>query len=103
MNRYLWRAAAIACLLAVTACGWIGVEGDGETTAPKRQPVRAPVPASAIDPGPGVRLVTVQPGDTVFGLSGRYGATPRQMIALNNLRPPFDIQVGQRLRLPPPQ
>jgi murein DD-endopeptidase MepM/ murein hydrolase activator NlpD len=103
MNRYFWRAATIACLLALTACGWVSVVGDGTPPTPTRQRARAPVPAIAIDPGTGVRLVKVQPGDTVFGLSGRYGATPRQMIALNNLRPPFDIQVGQRLRLPPPQ
>ena len=96
-------AILLACTLA--ACGWVEVEPDGPPPPlpPQRQVAPPPAPATAIDPGVGLRQITVRRGDTVFGLSELYSATPRQMIALNNLRPPFDIQVGQRLFLPPNQ
>ena len=88
--------AALASALA--GCGWVKVDSERRSSVP---PPAAP--ASAISSGAGGRLLTVQPGDTVYGVSARYGVTPRQMIALNDLRPPYEIQVGQRLRLPPPQ
>ncbi|MEO1251224.1 MAG: peptidoglycan DD-metalloendopeptidase family protein [Pseudomonadota bacterium] len=46
------------------------------------------------------RMVTVGRGDTVYALSRRYGAEPAAIIAANNLRAPYHLSVGQRVRIP---
>jgi polysaccharide biosynthesis protein PslG len=43
----------------------------------------------------------VQAGDTLFRIAARNGTTVQQILALNNLRDPNSIIVGQRLQLPP--
>lgn len=93
---------ALGLVLVLSACGWVSVDTDKFASSP-------PPPGAGVNAGPvvravpGGRSVLVQPGDTVYGIANRYGATPRQMIALNNLRPPFEIQASQRLMLPPEQ
>lgn len=44
--------------------------------------------------------VTVLPGDTVYAISRRTGASPQSIIALNSLRPPYTLSVGQTVRVP---
>lgn len=46
---------------------------------------------------------TVAATDTVYNISKRYKIAMQDVIAVNNLRPPYMLRVGQRLRLPPPQ
>ena len=46
--------------------------------------------------------VTVHKGDTVYSLSRRYNVPIRSMIEVNNLKPPFILSKGARLRLPEP-
>lgn len=48
--------------------------------------------------GPGT--VTVQPGDTVYGLARRYGVAPTDIIALNGLYAPYKLSIGQLIALP---
>ncbi|MCB2113115.1 MAG: M23 family metallopeptidase [Parvularculaceae bacterium] len=56
-------------------------------------------PAPAMDEAlPG--QVTVLPGDTVYAISRRTGATPQSIIALNRLAPPYTLSVGQTIRVP---
>ncbi|MDA1132068.1 MAG: LysM domain-containing protein, partial [Proteobacteria bacterium] len=47
-------------------------------------------------------VVTVVEGDTLHDISRRYGVTLPDLVAENQLRPPYVIVPGQRLRLPPP-
>ena len=95
-------ATALTFVLLLSGCGWVSVDPDRSVSA--LPPAGAGVtPGSVVSAVPGGRSVLVQAGDSVFGIANRYGATPRQMIALNNLRPPFQIKVGQRLLLPPEQ
>lgn len=47
-------------------------------------------------------FVTVHKGDTVYSLSRRYNVPIRSMIEVNNLKPPFILSKGARLRLPEP-
>lgn len=47
--------------------------------------------------------VVVRKGDTVYAIGRRYGVSSRAIISANNLRPPFTLQIGQRLKLPVPQ
>lgn len=44
--------------------------------------------------------VTVQKGDTLYSISRRYDVPLREVIEVNNLRPPYALKIGQRLRLP---
>jgi len=46
------------------------------------------------------QIVTAQKGDTVYAIGRRYNADPKAIIAENNLRAPYHLSVGQRLRLP---
>lgn len=44
--------------------------------------------------------VTVLPGDTVYAIARRTGASPQAIIALNSMRPPYELSVGQTVRVP---
>ncbi len=46
--------------------------------------------------------VTVRKGDTLHAIAQRYGVPLRDLIDLNNLRPPYTLAAGQVLRLPSP-
>jgi len=51
--------------------------------------------------GAGNELInyTVQPGDTLYSISWRYGYDHRQVAAWNEIPPPYQIYVGQQIRL----
>lgn len=44
--------------------------------------------------------ILVQRGDTLNGLARRHNVPPQALIDANHLRPPYGLQVGQRLSLP---
>jgi murein DD-endopeptidase MepM/ murein hydrolase activator NlpD len=44
--------------------------------------------------------VTVLPGDTVYAIARRTGASPRAIITLNRLSPPYGLEVGEIIRVP---
>ncbi|WP_237051531.1 M23 family metallopeptidase [Magnetospirillum sp. ME-1] len=44
--------------------------------------------------------VTVYAGDTVYSIARRYSLAVRDLIELNNLQPPYQLQPGTVLRLP---
>ena len=44
---------------------------------------------------------TVASGDTLYGISKRYGYTIDQITGWNNLQPPYTLLVGEDLRLSP--
>ena len=46
--------------------------------------------------------VTVQPGDTVYGIARAHGLTPAELIAANGLAAPYTLALGQTLFLPRP-
>jgi murein DD-endopeptidase MepM/ murein hydrolase activator NlpD len=46
------------------------------------------------------RIVTARRGDTVYAIGRRYNADPKDIIAVNKLRAPYHLSIGQRLRLP---
>lgn len=79
------------------------VETAAPVTAPAPPPVtsRTPSPAlaaardSARDP-----LYEVASGDTLYGISRRFGVTPAALGRANGLAPPWVIHPGQRLRVP---
>ena len=47
--------------------------------------------------------VSVRKGDTLYSISRRYNVPLKNLIEANNLRPPYNLNVGQNLRLPAAQ
>ncbi|MCL2673141.1 MAG: LysM peptidoglycan-binding domain-containing protein [Alphaproteobacteria bacterium] len=45
------------------------------------------------------QTITVQRGDTVYSLARRHGVTPQSIISQNNLKAPYTLLIGQRLRI----
>jgi len=66
----------------------------GTPVAAAQQPVQQTAPA----PVSGVHVV--QMGETVYSISRRYGLTPNQLAAANNMASIELIQVGQQLIIP---
>lgn len=71
------------------------------TAVPVARPATERPPASAAAPifttgG----SASVQPGDTLYGLSRRHNVPIRAIINANSLAPPYTLQVGQTLTLP---
>lgn len=68
--------------------------------------VQAPAPVTlyGAEAGAGSAGVhTVVGNETLWNVSQRYQLAMRDIAAANNLSPPFDLNPGQRLRLPPPR
>jgi murein DD-endopeptidase MepM/ murein hydrolase activator NlpD len=51
---------------------------------------------------PQVRTHVVQPGDTLYSISRRYGVDASSLAQSNNLQPPSVVRLGQTLILPAP-
>lgn len=86
--------------------------------APAQLAPAAPVERASLPPAPtptyvsayetvksppaGGGWVTVRPGDTVYAIARRTGASPQAIIAENDLRPPYTLRIGDTLRVPDP-
>lgn len=77
--------ASVLLLLSLSAC-----------TASKPPNFYLP-PASSLVRG---EKITVARGENVYALSQKYGVNMRDLIALNELEPPFVLRSGQTLYLP---
>lgn len=94
-------------LLTLAACGGPprAAAPPPRATTPSAKPAAKPnwvarkvVPdAVAI---PGGRLHTVKPGETGIAIARAYGVSWDKVVALNGLKPPYVLEVGDRLRLP---
>ena len=68
-----------------------------QLTIPDGFDAPAPVPSSS---GGGSRSYTVQSGDTLSGIAGRFGTTVGAIASANGISNPNLIQVGQHLTIP---
>lgn len=116
-------AALIAVALALSLAGcavypdWVYVSQrpTGATAAPAPPPQPAPQPGSVqgaaapqaastvapslAQPAPAGR-VRVEPGDTLYSIARAHDVAVRDLIAVNELAPPYTLLVGQLLALP---
>lgn len=49
---------------------------------------------------PKTKVITVERGETLYSLSRAYSVPVNDLAVMNNLRPPFDLRVGQSLTVP---
>ena len=67
------------------------------TRAPR---VAAPAPTAPVLSTAGGGTYTIQPGDTLYGLSRRWNSSPDAIARLNGISDLSRIRIGQQLRLP---
>jgi len=60
--------------------------------------IQQPAPTQISLASEGVHLV--QPGDTLYSLSRKSGVSVAMIAQINGLQPPYNLSVGDRLRLP---
>jgi murein DD-endopeptidase MepM/ murein hydrolase activator NlpD len=91
------RIVVFAVLAALAGCGWAEWPPPGQPQ-PRQQPVPAralPRIVAGLEP-----TVTVQAGESLYGLARRHKVPPRAIIEANGLKPPYQLFVGQRLAIP---
>ncbi|MCW8915897.1 MAG: peptidoglycan DD-metalloendopeptidase family protein [Magnetovibrio sp.] len=90
---YLRKWIAVSMLMVLSACG--GLEMSSGSTGPRL----ANRPGGS-DMFINATAVKVGKGDTVYSIARRHKLSPRDIIVANNLRAPYKLYVGQRLKLP---
>lgn len=99
MQRGTRLAVSLAFLAFLAGCGggerpWWD-EPQGARQAPRGTPLSRPIDTVA----PGGTYV-VRRGDTVYSIARAHDVPLRAVIDTNRLRPPYEIEVGQRLKIP---
>lgn len=92
-NGLLWIA-----IIALAACGSAEV---AEVVDRSVESGAARAPESAGAARTPALYVTVARGDTLYAIAFRHGVDFRRLAAINDIRPPYTIYPGQRLRLDP--
>ncbi|NQW12068.1 MAG: LysM peptidoglycan-binding domain-containing M23 family metallopeptidase [Alphaproteobacteria bacterium] len=85
----------VVLLFALAGFVLAGCSGVGPRLANRGAATQTSIPADGV--------VVVRPGDTVYAIARRYGVSPRTIIEHNSLRPPYQLEVGQRLAVPTPR
>jgi murein DD-endopeptidase MepM/ murein hydrolase activator NlpD len=102
------RWAAFAALALLAGCGgWIAAPYVAPAPPPVAVVVPAPKPpwqahrvvtdAVAV---PGGRIHTVKYGETGIAIARAYGVTWSRVVTANHLKPPYTIEIGDKLLLP---
>ncbi|MBT7943860.1 MAG: M23 family metallopeptidase [Alphaproteobacteria bacterium] len=91
---------AVCLALMLSSCG--SVEWPLPRVVPQdaNRPSAAPTKQSSAPVFVGAAAVVAGRGDTVYGLSRRHRVPVRAIIEANRLRPPYHLNVGQRVVLP---
>lgn len=99
-----------ACLLGLVACTHSRVvrRDYDYDNAPIRQSsadrsASRSLPRPSIAPIPSGAMHVVRPGETLYGISFRYGLRYQDLAAWNGIGDPYVIEIGQQLRLVPPR
>ncbi|MBB5519489.1 peptidoglycan DD-metalloendopeptidase family protein [Amphiplicatus metriothermophilus] len=78
------------------------VEREALPSAPAPAPTYVSAYETVKSPPAGGGWVTVRPGDTVYAIARRTGASPQAIIAENGLPAPYTLRIGDTLRVPDP-
>jgi murein DD-endopeptidase MepM/ murein hydrolase activator NlpD len=88
------RIVTMVALIALAGCGWAEWPPPGQQPPPPRARTFPRIVAA------GESVVTVQAGETLFGLARRHKVPPRAIIEANDLKPPYRLFVNQTLTIP---
>jgi len=94
LDQILKKIVVVGVLLTLSACGGLEFSSDGDG------PRSINRPGSSSDAFINASAVKVGKGDTVYSIARRHKLSPRAIIDANNLRPPYELNIGQRLVLP---
>jgi LysM repeat protein len=83
----LWTAAIVSCGICLTACSG-------------RQSPSAPAAIAAPSPARNEMYIVIQRGQTLDAVADRFHITKADIIALNDLKPPYRLKPGGVLKLP---
>jgi murein DD-endopeptidase MepM/ murein hydrolase activator NlpD len=118
------RAAALLLLLVLAGCSTLSDRPEPQRPPPKPTPAARPPASPPASPNPARpartdwvarrvvpnavatpqgRVHIVKAGETGIAIARAYGVPWRDLIALNGLKEPYLLAVGQRLRLPDAQ
>ncbi|MBM4416623.1 MAG: LysM peptidoglycan-binding domain-containing protein [Chloroflexi bacterium] len=101
--------APLACVVVLTACGNDGSLNDSGPggPVPTATPYARPPTPLILTPRSGAGVATaqeitytVEPGDTLFAIAGRYDTTVEAIVRRNNLPSVAEIKIGQELLIP---
>jgi len=96
VKRALALAAGVALLLGACTHSRVVQRESGARPSAART-----APRPAVSPLPRNGIHVVRRGETLYGISFRYGLRYQDVAALNGIGDPFVIEIGQRLRLTP--
>jgi murein DD-endopeptidase MepM/ murein hydrolase activator NlpD len=90
----------VGALLAQAGCGWVEWPPSGAGPQPASRPAGQDRPAESDRHFVAAGAVIAGRGDTVHALARRHRLPVRAIIDANRLRPPYHLEVGQRIVLP---
>ncbi len=95
-----WAVAVVGAGLVLSACGGEGPASRATLPPLTTPPTSTTVPATTTT-GP-AQYYEVQPGDSLSVIAQRFQVRLEDLIVLNGITNPDQIQAGQKLRIPPP-
>jgi len=101
-RRLAARALLLTAILALAGCGSLEWPPRGRAVRDVNTPPPAPAAARA-ESSPAfvnAEAVVAGRGDTVYALARRHRVPVRAIIEANKLRPPYFLEIGQRVVLP---
>ena len=74
----------------------------GQSQSPDADVLEIKKPSAGVRGATRVELVdvTVGPGDTLYSLSRKYSVPVNDLAVMNDMRPPFNLRVGQKVKVP---
>lgn len=69
-------------------------------TKTDRLVIRKPTVAAREEVRVAVQEIKIVPGDTLYSLSRKYSVPVNDLAVMNNIKPPFNLSVGQVIRVP---
>ncbi|MDA2951927.1 MAG: LysM domain-containing protein [Actinomycetota bacterium] len=97
-GRLQWSLLAISLISGLLAV--LLSRQDGTESEPAVTTIESTVPASTTTVYTEPVYYTVMPGDSIFGISERFGLNMAELMALNNITNPDRVNAGQVLQLP---
>ncbi len=98
------RLILILLILALTACGGgskavapVGVYGNNTNVA-QTKATQSKTRQSRSRPSKPPTIYKVKKGDTLYSISWRYGMDYKSVAKINNIRSPYKIVIGQKIR-----